>query len=185
MAKRANRGRGKKKNTKLLAREASAVLEDASLSLDCGAELSKADENCDSLNCEGVVSELEEQGVAGSVSAAKVSANGMDAISVHPEMEILEKSDVLEDKEEPTFVVPDEKRSIAQDWRQLFHSEKSLGNMSTKWATNIFNDDLHKLLSEHNTCLICLFVSLILLQKLKTVIIISSFFFKERNIKGG
>jgi hypothetical protein len=56
MAKRANRGRGGKKNTKLLAREASTVLGDASLSLDCGAKLSEADENCDSLNCEGVVS---------------------------------------------------------------------------------------------------------------------------------
>ena len=127
MTKQANKGRGGKKNSKLLVREDAVVLQDASLSLDCGAELSEADENCDSLNCEGVVSDLEVQRVAGSVSAVEATTNGVDAISVHPEKEILEKFDVLEDKEEPAFVVPVEKRSIAQDWRQLFRSEKSLG----------------------------------------------------------
>jgi hypothetical protein len=113
MAKRANRGCGRKKNLKLLAREASIVLEDALLSLDCGAKLSEANENCESLDCEDAILELEAQRFAGSVSTVKLSANGVDVNSVRPEMEILENFGVHEDKKEPTVVVPDEKNNIA------------------------------------------------------------------------
>jgi hypothetical protein len=110
MAKQANRGHGGKKNSKLLVREAS---------VNCVAELSEADENCESLDHEDAISELEGQKCAGSVSALEVSANGEEN-SGHYEME---NSGVHEVKKEPAVVVPDEKKNITQDWRQLFCSE--------------------------------------------------------------
>jgi hypothetical protein len=58
MAKRANRGCGGKKVTKLMLKEASADLEVASCSLDGEIELSEEEETCENLTevCEDVVS---------------------------------------------------------------------------------------------------------------------------------
>ena len=111
----------------MLARKSLVVLEDASLSLDCRAELSKANENYESMDCKVAIQELEAQRFAGSVSAVEGSVNGVDVISVILEMEILENFGVPEAKKEPVVVVPDEKKNIAHDWRQLFRSKKSLG----------------------------------------------------------
>lgn len=109
MAKRANRGCGRKKNSKLLVQEASVALEDASHSLDCDAELSEAKEICESLDCEVVISELDAQRPAGSVSAIKLAINGVEVISATPEMVVLRNPGFSETKREPTVVVPVEK----------------------------------------------------------------------------
>jgi hypothetical protein len=76
--------------------------------VNCVAELSEADENCESLDREDAISELEGQRCAGSVYAFEVSANGVEN-SGHYEME---NSGVHEVKKEPAVVVPDEKKNI-------------------------------------------------------------------------
>jgi hypothetical protein len=65
MATRANRGRGEKKNSKLLVKEASVAMEVADDPLDCDVELSEID-----LKCEVAMLELDAQrSLGGSASA--------------------------------------------------------------------------------------------------------------------
>jgi hypothetical protein len=59
MAKRANRGRGGKKNSKLLVKEASIVMDDVAWSLNYDVKLSEEKVSCESMECRDVISELD------------------------------------------------------------------------------------------------------------------------------
>jgi hypothetical protein len=59
MAKRANRGRGGKKNSKLLVKEASVVMDDVACSLNYDVKLSEEEVSCESMECRDVISELD------------------------------------------------------------------------------------------------------------------------------
>ncbi|XP_059441719.1 uncharacterized protein LOC132174022 [Corylus avellana] len=115
MAKRANRGRGGKKVSKLLLKEASANLEVALRSLDCKADQSEEKEICEDVDA----LKLDVQSLpVESNSVLRVDA--MEVSSGYLEDEFVSKSGAVESP----FKVA--QKSEAQDWRQLFRKEKSI-----------------------------------------------------------
>ncbi|XP_059439870.1 uncharacterized protein LOC132172399 [Corylus avellana] len=118
MAKRANRGRGGKKVSKLLLKEASANLEVASRSLDCEVDLSEEEEICEDVDA----SKLDIQSFpVESSSGLRVEA--MEVSSGYLEDESVRNSGAVES------LVKVAQKSEAQDWRQLFRKEKSIGTL--------------------------------------------------------
>jgi hypothetical protein len=120
MAKRASRGCGGKKVTKLMLKEASADLEVASCSLNYNngeVELSEEEENCENLAvvCEDVdSSKLATQRLV--VENNSILRNeDMEVSSGFPEVEVVESS------------IKADHKSVTQDWRKLFQKEKSIG----------------------------------------------------------
>jgi hypothetical protein len=133
MARRANRGRGGKKNSKVNLQEVKVAMADASRSVDCEVELSEEEENCEPLDCGDVTSKLDAQGllVEGIFVecdfAIDLIGNGVESVPALSEMEDLCRSECSDTKREVPVDSKLNQKNLAQDWRQLFRSEKSLG----------------------------------------------------------
>jgi hypothetical protein len=112
MARKANRGCGEKKISKVLAKEVTVDLEIASPSADCDANLSEDEENYENLiSCD--TEKIEN-------SSGKIA---MEVVSSFPEVEDVNHFG-MPIEEPPVQIAP---KNVAQDWRKLFQHEKSIG----------------------------------------------------------
>jgi hypothetical protein len=108
MARKANRGRGGgKKIPKVLMKETSVEIEDAEISMECDAEVSEMDEKI-----EVEISKIEEQGSTSLVDV--LSGKGIAGVANNEVEGAVRENTQLEQK------------PLAQDWRNLFRTEKSL-----------------------------------------------------------
>ena len=128
MARRANRGRGWKKTSKVNLKEAKAVMEDVSRYEDCDIELSEDEENCNSRICgDQLDNELEvDRQCLLDASIAVVEVNNLEETNSDLiEIEAVHNLEAEGAKEGHSEGVHE--TAPTQDWRQLFRSEKSLG----------------------------------------------------------
>jgi hypothetical protein len=124
MAKRANRGRGGKKNLKLVVQEASAVMEDGANSLN-GDGLSEEEANCEHMECGDTNLDINSQSLpVGGDFIAELNGNCEKTVYEEKNLSEAECSEFV--KEKPVADKLEQRNSV-QDWRQLFRSEKSLG----------------------------------------------------------
>ena len=108
MARKANRGRGGgKKIPKVLMKETSVEIEDAEISMECDAEVSEMDEKI-----EVEISKIEEQGSTSHVDV--LSGKGIAGVANNEVEGAVKENTQLEQK------------PLAQDWRNLFRTEKPL-----------------------------------------------------------
>jgi hypothetical protein len=129
MARRANRGRGGKKISKVNLKDANVVMEDVSRSEDCDVELSEEEENYNSRNCGDQLKnklEMDTQCLPNASNTVEVN-NLKEIIFDLPEIEVFHNLEVEGAKEGHSEVVRE--TAPTQDWRQLFRSEKSLGTL--------------------------------------------------------
>ncbi|XP_059440872.1 uncharacterized protein LOC132173392 [Corylus avellana] len=134
MAKRANRGRGGKKVSKASLKDASANLEMASRSMDCEVDLSDEEEICDHLTklCEdGEASKLDAQNLIDAqkldVPVLREAAPSVLREAIAFTSGLPEVKSVADVGVESSGMVA--QKSAVQDWRKLFHKEKSIGTL--------------------------------------------------------
>jgi hypothetical protein len=118
MARRANRGRGGKKISKVNLKDAKVVMEDVSRSEDCDTELSEDEENCNSRNCGDQLNnevEIDTQCLPNASIAAGEVNNLKEIISDLPEIEVFHNLEAEGAKEGHSRVIREP--ATTQDWR--------------------------------------------------------------------
>lgn len=127
MARRTNRGRGGKKNSKLHEQAVNVALDVDSRSLDRDVEVSVEEENCESLDHGNVNAKgLGTQRLLSGGTSFVESSEDLE-VFVLPEVEVMPASEGKKLQSDNKIGLPDvdpvgmvDHKNLAQDWRQLF-----------------------------------------------------------------
>jgi hypothetical protein len=128
MARKANRGRGGKKILKVNLQEAKVAMDDSSRSVDCDVDVNE-EENCDlSSHGDQLENVLEEEAQRLIATQSHVIELIHD-VAEEDDLHNIDVSGVKEGISEVVCETGDVHKNPAQDWRQLFRSEKSIGTL--------------------------------------------------------